>query len=168
MVPRGKGQQAVNADMDTNADLEHIMSIAEVEAEASLRSSRIHGAHTSLAFILSRYEETIRKRWHKKDHRKRHTVLLSAYPKMPTRYRPDPDLFNLRQHKAVHRGQAFMDAYPSRGTCAETPDNCCAVPRGTGPDTYLDTQPGTQPGDPTGELTGPPSSALPHPRRHRS
>lgn len=79
MAPRGKGRQAVNANIDTNPDGEHIKSMAEVEAEASLRSSRLHDAQTSLAFILSRYEDRIRNRWHKKDHRKRHAVLLSAY-----------------------------------------------------------------------------------------
>lgn len=110
MAPRGKGRQAVNANIDANPDGEHIKSMAEVEAEASLRSSRLHDAQTSLAFILSRYEDRIRNRWHKKDHRKRHAVLLSAYPGMPLRYRPNPELFDPRQHKAVHRGQAFLDA----------------------------------------------------------
>lgn len=36
--------------------------------------------------------------------------IVVGIPGMPLRYRPNPELFDPRQHKAVHRGQAFLDA----------------------------------------------------------
>lgn len=44
--------------------------------------------HKKLSDILERYEPLIRKRWIKKAHQQRSSILLAAAPNMPRHHRP--------------------------------------------------------------------------------
>ncbi|KLO86955.1 uncharacterized protein LW93_12812 [Fusarium fujikuroi] len=82
----------------------------EVEIESKRRGKSIYQNYGILGRILERHEETIQKRWLKKNRKQRLDVLLTAWPDMPPTHRPfydiwrqvdtDPEL-KVKQHSSI-------------------------------------------------------------------
>ncbi|KAJ5505984.1 hypothetical protein N7453_004941, partial [Penicillium expansum] len=83
-----------------------MISPAEVRRDAAVRSDKISIAYQTLYEILQRHEVLIRKRWYKKGRQQGLKILLSAWPNMPARHRPDFEAFT--GHK---KGPKYRDAY---------------------------------------------------------
>ena len=83
----------------------------EVSREARVRSSAIFEQWNALHDILDRYEELVRRRWLKKTHGQRTTILLSAWPDMSKTHRPDFVALRKETQEARIRGSRYRDAY---------------------------------------------------------
>ena len=83
----------------------------EVSREARVRSSAIFEHWNALHNILDRYEELVRRRWLKKTHNQRTTILLSAWPDMSKMHRPDFEALRKETQEARTRGSRYRDAY---------------------------------------------------------
>ncbi|KAG0043472.1 hypothetical protein BGZ83_011356 [Gryganskiella cystojenkinii] len=68
-------------------------SASDVKSEAKKRVIKIFDDYVLLNRILQRHEALIQKRWLKKTREQRRTILLSAWPDMPTMHRPDLEDF---------------------------------------------------------------------------
>lgn len=83
----------------------------EVSREARRRSSAIFEQWNALHDILGRYEEVIGRRWLKKTHSQRMTILLSAWPNMSKTHRPDFVALRRERQEARTQGSRYRDAY---------------------------------------------------------
>lgn len=83
----------------------------EVSREAGLRSSAIFEQWNALHNILDRYEELIGRRWLKKTHSQRMTILLSAWPNMSKTHRPDFVALRSERKEARTQGSQYRNAY---------------------------------------------------------
>jgi hypothetical protein len=89
-----------------------VVTAEEVRAEARRRAENILENANLLHRIILRHEETIRKRWLKRNRDKRKKLLLTAWPKMSASHRPDFDAF-IRQNnqpsdvKMIDEKEAF-------------------------------------------------------------
>ncbi|KGO36367.1 hypothetical protein PEX1_018120 [Penicillium expansum] len=83
-----------------------MISPAEVRRDAAARSDKISITYQTLYEILQRHEALIRKRWYKKGRQQRLKILLSAWPNMPARHRPDFEAFTGQK-----KGPKYRDAY---------------------------------------------------------
>ncbi|CZR46935.1 uncharacterized protein FPRO_08309 [Fusarium proliferatum ET1] len=84
----------------------------EVEIESKRKGKSIYQNYEILGRILERHEETIQKRWLKKNRKQRLEVLLTAWPDMPPTHRPFYDLWRhvdtdpevkFKQHSSILR-----------------------------------------------------------------
>ncbi|KAF5696500.1 C2H2 C2HC zinc finger [Fusarium globosum] len=82
----------------------------EVEIESKRRGKSIYQNYEILGRILERHEETIQKRWLKKNRKQRLEVLLTAWPDMPPTHQPFYDLWRhvdtdpevkVKQHSSI-------------------------------------------------------------------
>ncbi|KAJ3733640.1 hypothetical protein DFJ43DRAFT_1023459 [Lentinula guzmanii] len=86
-------------------------SLSDIKKKAALMSKAIFKDWNELHHILDLHEETIRKRWMKKNVRQRQTILQAAYPAIPSQHRPD---FRALEHESFNQrrnGSQFRDIY---------------------------------------------------------
>ncbi|KAL9578286.1 MAG: hypothetical protein Q9212_005811 [Teloschistes hypoglaucus] len=88
-----------------------ILSLSEVKRSATSRSKAIFADRNALLNILDRYEETIRKRWAKKNGEQRRKILLAAYPDIPATHRPDFEALRRENAEQTKRGTRFYDSF---------------------------------------------------------
>jgi hypothetical protein len=84
---------------------------SEVRTEARERSTDLFSNWETLQNVLKRHEETIRKRWMKRNKAQRKTVLLNAWPNMASMHRPDYHAFRLEKHNQLSQGTKFREYY---------------------------------------------------------
>jgi len=85
--------------------------LAEVMQQANQYAQDIFSDRAALFEILERYEATLRKRWIKKTGEQRRKVLLTAFPNMPARHRPDFEAIRRENSKQIRAGTNFRDAF---------------------------------------------------------
>lgn len=84
---------------------------AEARLQAFERSNKILSDWATLQKILDRHEETLRKRWMKKSKAQRKTILLIAWPDMPSTHQPDYEAFRKESLQQISLGTKFKNAY---------------------------------------------------------
>ncbi|KAF2267621.1 hypothetical protein CC78DRAFT_62548 [Lojkania enalia] len=70
-----------------------MLSPDEVRRKSQESAKKVFEDWQTLGSIIQRHEELIRKRWVKKSQQQKKTILLTAWPNIPTQHRPDIEAF---------------------------------------------------------------------------
>ncbi|KAI4180168.1 MAG: hypothetical protein L6R41_007417, partial [Letrouitia leprolyta] len=96
---------------DLNVQLKQ-MDFRAAREEASKLVSDIFAKRGRLIFLLSRFGDTIRKRWRQKTPDQRKKILHFAWPLMPDHYRPDINAWHLYPKEALRMSYEDLFHFP--------------------------------------------------------
>ncbi|KAL8667893.1 MAG: hypothetical protein Q9202_000358 [Teloschistes flavicans] len=97
--------------MNPNLPTPRILSLPQAKQSATSYSKAIFADRDALLAILDRYEETIQKRWAKKNGEQRRKILLVAYPDIPATHRPDFEALRRESAGQTKAGTRFYDSF---------------------------------------------------------
>lgn len=91
--------------------IQFLASVDETKIQATQCVRRLFDDWNKLHNILLQYEDVIRKRWIKKSQEQRRKVLLTAWPNMAPKHRPDFRAFWQEEHNQRRTNTRFRNEY---------------------------------------------------------